>query len=163
MAARRTKSNTTKAVATTDDPFEPVELDPPNPAIARWQELADRAIVIPHDGDASKVLEFPRPEWSDETLDHVGCSAFNTAYRSERVRIAARGCSDARNVKGVITPAHVNVIAEQWESGTKKVYLGIARFEGNRWIEQMVGLYRAEALELAEALRAAVDLLGGEA
>lgn len=39
--------------------LQPVELDPPDPALVRWQELADRDWMICHDGDASKVLEFP--------------------------------------------------------------------------------------------------------
>lgn len=100
--------------------MEVVDLDPPNPAIVRWQELADRVLPIQHDGDATKLLDFPRPEWSDEDADFVGDSAFNVAYRSERVSVAAKGCSSARNVAGLMTPAHVNVIAELWSSGTKR-------------------------------------------
>ncbi|CAJ1495120.1 hypothetical protein [[Mycobacterium] burgundiense] len=141
--------------------LQPVELDPPDPALVRWQELADRDWMICHDGDASKVLEFPRPEWAVEDSDHIGKSPFGTAYRSERAVVTARGCADARNKDGLMSPAHVNVLAELWESGTRKVYLGIARFENEKWSETMLGLYPSEALELAEVLRAAVDLLGG--
>ena len=140
---------------------KPVELDSPDPALARWQELADQAIVVPHHDDASKVVGFPRPEWADPDMDHVGSSDGTSAYRSERVRIAARGCLDSRNVDGVITPAHVNVVAELWGGGTRKIYLGFARYEDARWSEPMIGLYLDEALQVADALRAAVDLFGG--
>ncbi|OBB18547.1 hypothetical protein A5761_08670 [Mycolicibacterium setense] len=140
---------------------EPVNLDPPAPELARWQELADQPIVIPHGGDASKVLNFPRPDWADPDMDYVGSSVGTSAYRSEPVRIAARGCLDSRNVDGVITPAHVNVAAELWGGGTRKIHLDLARFEGKGWSEPMIGLYLDEALQLADALRAAVDLFGG--
>lgn len=140
---------------------EPVNLDSPAPALQRWRELADRSIVVPHDGDASKVLAFPRPEWADPDEDHVGTSYGTSAYRSERVRIAARGCVSSRNVDGITTFAHVNVLAELWGGGTRKVYLGFARYEDKGWSEPMIGLYLDEALQVADALRAAVDLFGG--
>lgn len=162
MTTTRTKRNADKVTeAPAPAELEPVDLDGPDPAITRWQDLADRQIHIYHEGDASKVLEFPRPSWACEDEDHIGGSPFNSAYRSERASVAARGCSAARNVKGLMTPAHVNVLAELWESGTKKVYLGIARYEDHDWDEMMIGLYPAEALELAEVLQAAVNLLGG--
>ncbi|MGE0219660.1 hypothetical protein [Mycolicibacterium sp.] len=53
----------------------PVELDPPappDPAIARWQELAERDIIINHGGDAETVMPFPRPAWADPDCDMIG-------------------------------------------------------------------------------------------
>lgn len=167
MTARRTKSNITKAVATVDDPFEPIDLDPPSPALARWEALNHDAEIY-HDGDASKVIPVPRPVWSDPDQDVVGDRANTTSYRSSVARVissAERGVDlddsldQARVCVQVKMSAAVDCIRYA-------VQLTLSRANGpdrdKPWTNSTMTLTISEVEELIDVLSAAVELTGGE-
>lgn len=138
----------------------PVELDPPNPAIARWQELADRDITVVHDDDAEKVIGFPRPAWADPDEDDIGTSAPASFYRSSYVSVASM-TSGGENVGGELYPAHVKVSARIHGDADLLIGILVNRFISGEWREFGTSLPPAAAVELAEVLLAAVDLVGG--
>lgn len=161
MATRKPNRNT-DVIDTTPAELEPVDLDPPNPAIARWQELAERDIDIVHDGDAEKVMPFPRPAWASAHEDEVGRTLGGSFYVSEAAYVPMRhrlGVNDDE----VWEPAAIRIRARQ--CGTGEHYIGFAArqvVDGKMKETFSVGLNPAEALELADVLRAAVDLLGDQ-
>ncbi len=165
MATPRAKRNITKAVATTDEvsPAElaPVELDGPDPAIARWQALADIDHVVEHEGDASKVAPFPRPAWADPKRDMVGTSFCRTRYRSALVEVVtgfAHGLEDGT----CLEPATARIQAVHFADGTQVVHFSVRSWKDDDWRVGGVNLSRVEATGIAEALLAAVDLIGSE-
>lgn len=150
--------------------IEPVNLDPPDPALARWQELADLTIVITHDGDAEKVMPFPRPAWADPDEDSIGNTMGGSFYRSTPVDVATPTAGGYKADNGALVPAHFTVSTRIHGNGMALVGLRISRYvvsnneakDGeSRWIEWSASMPPATALELADVLRAAVDLLGG--
>jgi len=148
---------------TDDADLEPVDLDPPAPEIARWQELVDRETVIYHGGDAEKVIPFRRPAWASPDGDIIGSWLDTTYYTSELAPIPleyARGLADEEMLK----PAVLLVRAKLCGDGRPIVGLGLERFDGKskKWISELgQGLTLAEAEALADVLRAAVALHGG--
>lgn len=144
--------------------LEPVELDPPAPEIIRWQELVDRDVVIYHEGDAEKIIPFPRPAWADPDEDIIGAYLDTSYYTSEYAFIAlehARGETDDDEFR----PAVLLVRAKLCGDGKPIVGLNLKKIsdrDKKSWTSELgQGLTPAEALELADVLRAAVDLLGG--
>lgn len=144
---------------------EPVNLDPPDPALARWLELADRDILIYHGGDAEKVIPFPRPAWADPGEDSIS----STCYRSTPVDVATPTAGGEKFNNGVIRPAHFTVSTRIHGDGQILVSLRINRYVSGsdtksgeaQWIDWSASMPPESALELADVLRAAVDLLGG--
>lgn len=161
MAAPKKKINTDAV------DLEPIDLDPPNPAIARWEELADWDGIIHHDGDAEKMLPFPRPAWADPDEDEFGQSLHSTNYSSRPVRVSARYAPGNLIDDNSWAPAAALVSAELAGDGIAKVLLTVSNMKGGSvknggvWLGQAIGLTVDEALELADVLRAAVDLIGG--
>lgn len=139
----------------------PVQLDPPDPAITRWQELADRDIVVEHDSDAEKVIPFPRPAWADPEEDIIGNRLSSSYYTSAWVRIPM-SYRDGEVYGDFFEPATMQVRAKQCGDGEKIIGISarqIAKGEWHWW--HGIGMTTAEATALAEALLAAVDLIGG--
>lgn len=140
----------------------PVELDGPDPALARWEELAYRDVGIIHDGDASKVLPFPRPAWADPDEDLVSGCPLLSLYRALPVRVpVSRHRGDDRN--GIMTTpaAYVQPVI----NGDKRasVRLSLSLYENGKWDNGNYLAFRiAEARDLIGALQAAVDLIGGD-
>ncbi|OBJ97574.1 hypothetical protein [Mycolicibacterium conceptionense] len=141
--------------------LEPVELDPSDPAIARWEELADWDGIIYHDGDAEAMLPFPRPAWADVDEDDFGQSYISTCYSSRPARVAIKQAPGNRISANQWAPAAALVSAELYGTGITKVALTLTNIREGKWFSIALGLSPAEALELADVLKAAVDLLGG--
>lgn len=136
----------------------PVELDPPDPTVARWQELTAKPFEVEHDGDASEVMPQPRPAWSDPNLDHVGASWRQSNYASAPAVVYASHATGLVE-DGLWIPARISTIAKLYGNGETGISVGIKSFlAGN---SAVVGLTVAETLELIDVLRAAVDLIGG--
>ncbi|MGE2835464.1 hypothetical protein [Mycobacterium sp. SMC-4] len=164
MAARSKKINT-------DDTFDgavevsadqqPVNLDPPNPAIARWQELAERDTDIYHGGDAEKMMPFPRPAWADPDWDDVATTWQAACYRGAPVYVASFSGSGEDDGE-IVRPACVRVIPRIHGCGSKLVGINIRRFVGGKWHEWGTSIQPEGALELADVLRAAVEVMGDE-
>ncbi|MEX7470589.1 hypothetical protein AB4Z39_12865 [Mycobacterium adipatum] len=165
MTARRTKSNTTKAVATTDDPFEPINLDPPNPAITRWEALAERDVYVHHDGDAEKMLGHvhPRPAWADPEQDTTGRSHLSTSYGSLPVRVVASH-NWGKDHGDWWEPAVVWVSAKFYGNRHETVQLTFSQIDDSdgRWQNVAMSFQPDEARYLVEVLQAAIDLFGGD-
>ncbi|WP_373138292.1 hypothetical protein [Mycobacterium marinum] len=142
----------------------PVDLDPPNRAIARWKELADRDIFIRHEGDAEKVIPWPRPTWADPDCDIIGPSLNLSYYSSDWAHIPTSYRTGGQyNDDELLIPASLRVRAKI--SGTGRAVIGFAASKtvAGKWrFEEGVGLTPAEATEFAHAILAAVDLIGGE-
>lgn len=142
-----------------------VNLDPEPelpPAVARWNELVGRAIVINHDGDASKIIPFPRPPWSDDHLDVIGRNLSQSFYNSDYARIPL-AYSSGLVMDEYSTPASMNIRGRMGGDGIP--FIGLSKHsvvDGNWQRSEGVALTPAEATELAHALLAAVDLIGGE-
>lgn len=152
------------AVEVPVDELEPVELDPPAPEIARWQELADRGIdktQIYHAGDASAVMPIPRPPWADEDSDLVGRSLLISAYKSRSVSIPIHK-SAGKNKDGFWYSACVHVSAKLFAYDSEPVIPITLSSVGaaGTWETKTENLTLEAARELADVLRAAVDLIG---
>lgn len=139
----------------------PVQLDPPDPAITRWQELADRGVIIDHSGDAEKVIPFPRPAWADPDEDIIGNRLSSSYYTSEWARIPI-SYRDGEVTGDFFEPATMRVRAKMCGDGEKIIGISARQFAKGEWHWwHGVGMKPAEATELANALLAAVDLIGG--
>lgn len=142
-----------------DNPFEPVTLDPPAPEIVRWQELAARDTEIYHGGDAEKIIPFPRPAWADPDRDVIGDSWQQSCYRSARVEIptmSGGGAHDGEHFE----PAVFAVGAKIHGGGYPLIGIQIRRYIQKEWHEWGSSIPPKAALELAEAIKAAVALFG---
>lgn len=167
MTTTRTKCNADKVTeAPAPAELDVQELDPPDPAIARWQELADRDVDIYHDGDASKVIAEPRPAWSDPAEDLIGSAVSSFAYASSPVRIVNKlgyGVGDEESLK----PARVYIRAVFAPQNALRqgVQIGLSRATGKTkdkpWINSEMILTTDEVSDLVDALTAALDLFGG--
>lgn len=166
MAARTKKSNT-DAAAPTD--LTPVELDPPNPAIVRWETLAERPIDVFHDGDAEKILgdAHPRPAWADPDQDQTGRSHLSTAYASVPVRVVAShnfGVDDGDRWE----PASAWISAKLYGNSHESISITFSQVKDldggrtRRWQNVAMSFQPHEARELIDVLQAALDLFGGD-
>lgn len=144
----------------------PVELDPPDPAITRWQELSGGDTAVPIDElTAEAIIPFPRPRWADPDFDLVpeGTSTWagNCAYRATKARIPTfldLGMVDDYGYQ----PATVQVIPCQIGTGQLGINIGFRKAANGGWAVNSVLLTPTAALQVADVLRAAVDLIGGE-
>lgn len=146
-----------------DTGAEPVDLDPPAPAIANWNALTGE-VDIEHGGDASKVVTFPRPAWSDPSEDFIGNTLQNAGYASAVARVAAsleKGCDDGDTLE----PARVGVQtvkamgADVIQYGVEITFSrAIGKDEDKPWVNSMMTLTIEETMELVHVLRAAVAL-----
>ncbi|WP_285034581.1 hypothetical protein [Mycolicibacterium sp. lyk4-40-TYG-92] len=138
---------------------EPVELDPPDPALTRWQQLAARDIEVEHDGDAEKIVPFPRPAWADPDYDRIAGTTTGCWYQSTPVRVASHTgggtCDD-----GIFEPAHFKISARVHGNGNRLIGFTMIRRQGGQWEEAGMSMTPADAQELADVLRAAVDIFG---
>lgn len=169
MTARRATSKKT----VTTDPFDgavevspedlvPQELDPPDPALSRWVALAEWDGIVHHGGDASMMLPFPRPAWSDPDADRLWQSYASSCYGSQPVVVAVKSSPGNVIDDDRWAPGAALVSVRLYGTGITEVHLTLSNIhKGTRWRSQALGLSPAEALELADVLRAAVDLLGG--
>jgi hypothetical protein len=142
--------------------LDPVELDPPSPEIVRWRQLAERETIIYHDGDATNIIPFPRPAWADPDCDIVSDRLDRCYYTTEFARIPVSTRAGAVDADAFM-PAHFDVRAKLGGDGHPIVGMGLRwRNSKGEWCyEFSLGVTPAEALEFADVLRAAVDLLGG--
>lgn len=143
----------------------PVNLDPPNPAIARWEALAERPFEIRHDGDASLILgdQHPRPEWSDPDFDIVGRSHLSSGYKSQPVRVRASHAFGVNHDDEVWQPACAFVHATLWGNSHESITVTLSRIgDGGKWNNTAMSFQPHEAQELIEVLQAALALLGRE-
>lgn len=147
-----------------DDPFEPVELDPPNPALAHWEALADQNVVVHHDGDAETMLGkvHPRPKWSDPDHDQTGRSHLSSAYASAPVQVVASH-NFGLNHGDSWEPARAYVSAKFYGNSHESVQVTFSQVvDSGKWQNVAMSFQPNEALELADVLRAAVALFGGD-
>lgn len=142
--------------------LEPIDLDPPDPALARWEELSDWDGIVHHYGDAEKVIPFPRPAWSDPDEDDFGQSHRSTCYGSRPARVAIHQGPGNYINGSQWAPAAALVSARLWGDGLTNVNLTLTNIDAGKWRSTALRLTASEALELADVLRAAVDLIGGE-
>ena len=154
------KMKTVDDTEVVDLDLPPVELDPPDPAITRWQELG-RDYPIVHEGNAELVMPFPRPAWADPDRDHIGECALACGYKSKVVKIAA-GRSSGTADKDRLHPANVQVWAAVDFNGVHGIGVVTQARYTDGWRTTQMAMTVAEALELADVLRAAVDMLGGD-
>lgn len=147
--------------------MEPVELDPPDPAIARWEELSLRKSYVCHGGDAEKILGsvHPRPAWADPDHDQTGRSHLSTSYGSAPVRVISSHNFGADH-NGTWQPACAFVSAQFYGNSHESVKVTFSQVvdgkgDKSQWQNIAMSFQPHEALELAEVLRAAVDLFGG--
>lgn len=138
----------------------PVELDPPDPTLARWEELLDRDRMIYHDGDAEKIMPFPRPAWSDPDQDLITNSGLTSLYRAEPIPVTASR-HDGRNDGKIFTPASVFVQPVLGGSGNKAVRLSFSKWSGSSGWDNApyMALTIPEVANLIDVLSAAVDLI----
>lgn len=144
-----------------------IDLDPKPeiaPEIVRWQELADRDITVYHDGDIEKYMPFPRPAWAHKGYDHAGYSILNSAYMSTVAHIPLSQ-SPGVDHGDMWEPAYVSVRALVWGNGVHKItvhkYLPAGKNDEKPAIAISFSVTPAEAVDLAQAILAAVDLIGG--
>ena len=141
----------------------PVELDPPDPALVRWRELTHRYHGIDHFGDVEKVIKLPRPAWAPPNNDFIGTSPANSYYRSNWVHVASRR-SRGRDLDGeTLVPASVCVRTKIDGDGIPTIGVATRKYADNDPLPDIaeISLYPSEAADLINALRAAVDLIGG--
>ncbi|MDX1890125.1 hypothetical protein [Mycolicibacterium sp. 050158] len=160
MTARKPKSNT--AVVASSAELAPVELDPPSPAVTRWIELTEKDVVVDHGGDASKVIPMPRPAWSEPYRDVIGRSWATSYYCSEFANIAIRQGTFGENDGESLNPAKIQVRAKLCGDSSKWVGLTLRAMNDDEWHTAGLGIRPQEAVELANALLAAVAILDGE-
>lgn len=142
--------------------LEPVELDPPDPDLTRWQELLDRNTGIYHDGDIEKIMPFPRPAWSDPDEDLFATSLPCCLYRAEPVKVNATRHSGHRGVDEWI-PAGVYVQPAIGGTDVPVVRISFSEKTDKGWNNlPYMALTITEATDLIDVLRAALNLLGGE-
>ncbi|WP_230865193.1 hypothetical protein [Mycobacterium canetti] len=143
---------------------ELVDLDPPAPlpaALARWQELAKRDLIVDHDDDATKVMPVPRPAWADPDEDHIDNSQGGSYYRSSWVNVASLS-SGGKNLNGVLYPANCSVSAKlHGNNSAPLIGLVIRRVINGKWHEHNMSLPLQAAVDLAHVLLTAVDMVGG--
>ncbi|WP_422745173.1 hypothetical protein ACN27E_23565 [Mycobacterium sp. WMMD1722] len=166
MAARTKKSNTTPVDPNPVD-LEPVDLDPRPPHLEAWDRLCEKAGgngTIYHGGDASVVMSIPRPIWADPDEDLVGRSMLVTSYKSSSAYVTfshQTGKSDGEKWYS----AGMYISAKMFDDG--EPLIGISYSDADmitgEWNKPVTAnMTPAEALELAEVLRAAVALFGGD-
>lgn len=159
MAARTKKINTAEAPTN----LEPVELDDPNPALALWQELADRDWDAFHGGDIEKIMPFPRPAWSEPDEDLFASSIPCCLYRAYPVKVPATRHGGNANDDEVWTSAGMYVQPAIGGTDVPVVRVSFSEYKGPGWNNKpYMALTVAEARYLIDVLNAAVSLLGGD-
>lgn len=142
--------------------LEPVNLDPPDPALARWEELLDRSPVVFHDGDIEKIMPFPRPAWSDPDEDLFASSLPCCLYRAVPVKVPATRHSGDGKHPTVWESAGVYVQPAIGGTDVPVVRISFSDKTDKGWNNSpYMALTVTEATYLIDALRAAVDLFGG--
>jgi hypothetical protein len=145
------------------DYCRPVDLDDaPDPALAVWEALTELPDFIEHDGDASKVIPFPRPAWSDPDEDVVGVLLGETWYRSKPAKVLTthmRGHADPDCA--ILYPAYARVSLRQF--GTRPVPVVTVTFNDQRQSgpgpgARALDFAPADARLLAHVLLAAAEL-----
>ncbi|MET4432393.1 hypothetical protein [Mycolicibacterium sp. 624] len=153
------------AVVTETVDLEPVDLDPRAPELDAWDRLCEKANgdgTLYHGGDASSIMTIPRPIWADPDEDKVGRSMLVTSYKSTAAYVTfshQTGKSDAENWYS----AGMYVSAKMFDDGEPLIGLSYsdADITSGEWKKPTTAnLTPAEALELADVLRAAVALFG---
>jgi hypothetical protein len=132
-----------------------------SPELRRWMELADVNSLVVHNGDASKVIAVPRPQWSDAEYDHIASSADLTQYRSAPAIVALSrmaGLDDG----GWWEPAAAEVSAKLYGSTLTGVGMTVRKRIAGHWESLGFSLTVDEAYELASVLLAAADLAVSE-
>ncbi len=151
--------------------LEPVNLDPPDPVLTRWQNLVDRETDICHDGDVSRVIPSPRPPWSEPEEDIVGRHG-GSCYMSAPAAVAATmdaarlaDDGDTLQTARVVIRAFMGHMFEQDLYGLElKLVRPISGKENSEkpWRHTAVSLTIPEVRELVDILQAAIDLIGDE-
>ena len=143
---------------------EPVNLDPADQALDRWERLSYRESEVRHDGNAEKILGsiHPRPAWADPEYDTTGRSHLSTSYGSAPVRVVSSHNFGADH-GDVWQPACAFVSAQFYGNSHESVKVTFSQVvDGDggksKWQNIAMSFQPHEALELAEVLRAAVDL-----
>ena len=166
--------STRKAATAAEAPaeLEPVELDPPDPTLVRWREFADRVVDIVHDGDASKVINTPRPAWSDPDEDVVDVVLGGSIYMSKPAKVALRLERGVEADDGdTLKPARMAVRAFAGRMCDKdlpgievkfvRAIKGKTDDDHKPWMHTRTILMVSEARELVDVLLAAIELVGG--
>lgn len=140
---------------------QPVDLDTPAPAVQRWQELVEREITVYHEGDAAKVIPFPRPAWADPDCDIIGSRLDTCYYASDWVEVPLSWTNGDHDVE-LLEWATMRVRAKVSGDGRPSIGLTERYHTKDGWqTGGGAGLAVTEATELAQALLAAVELIGG--
>ncbi|KRD07794.1 hypothetical protein ASE48_10175 [Mycobacterium sp. Root265] len=164
MSTPRAKRNT-NTVDTTNavSPAElaPVELDPPDPVIARWQGLADIDLLINHDDDAEKVIPLPRPAWADPLCDVVGHSVCSSSYNTDYAAIPLTYMGGESHEDSVL-PSRLSVRGRLIGCGWLGVGMTVTRYDDGEWREAGCTMTLSEARDLIEVLSTAVEMIGAD-
>jgi hypothetical protein len=144
--------------------YDVIDLDGPDPALTAWQELSACPDYIDHQGDASKMIPFPRPAWSDPDEDNIGDTLGACFYRSKRAKVTTSynwGHSDG----SVFYPAYASVSVRHFGTlATPLVTLTLVdqRKTGVGPGARGLDLHPSTARELAAVLLAAAALAESE-
>lgn len=143
---------------------EVVDLDDPDPAaVRRWNQLAEdsESAYLHHGGDAEKIIPFPRPSWCDPDEDFIGDGLAGCGYQSAITRIPVAN-SKGEDDGTYCRRATVDVSAGIFGVGNPAVFMNVRKkTDAGRWTAVGPTLNAAEARQLAQALLAAADLIGG--
>ncbi len=168
MAAPKKKINSALASSEPAVDLEPVDLDPRAPELDAWERLCEKANgdgTLYHGGDASTIMTIPRPIWADPDKDAVGRSMLVTCYKSTAAYVTfshQTGKADG----DYWYSAGMYVSAKCFDDGEPLIGISYsdADMTSGEWNKPTTAnLTPAEALELADVLRAAVALFGVEA
>lgn len=172
MTAQPKKSNNTvgEGIEIVAGDVEPINLDPPDPKLARWQELAERDVDIYHDGDASLVINAPRPAWSDPGEDYISTAGTASVYMSAPALVPLSLDRALKTDDGdTLQPARLAVRAMMGTSADQVLHAieiklvrpaKDAQKSDKPWMHTPVSLTIREARELVDTLIAATDLIG---
>jgi len=148
------------------DRCQPVDLDALDysTAEARFAALVNEREIL-HDGDAEKVMPFPRPSWSDPEYDSIGHSVETSYYASPPVWTNAAQLPGRNNIDdGILTPASARTAITRYGDGLTVVSVGMRKWytgdaeTGPRWAGVVFDFTPTEAVHLAHALLAAAEL-----
>ncbi|KRD04959.1 hypothetical protein ASE48_20170 [Mycobacterium sp. Root265] len=139
----------------------PVELDPPDPVLARWEELSGRDIAIDHGGDAEKIIPIPRPAWADPDCDEIGKSVGWTTFNSTTAHVPANRMG-GEAIGECLLPCGFRVRGRLIGDGWAGVGITMTRYLDEKWNSLGITLTLDEARDFANVILAAVDMVGGE-
>lgn len=163
MTTTRTKRNAEKITeAPAPAELEVQELDPPDPAIMRWQELVAPSRRIEHEGNAENIIPFPRPAWAHPDFDETDKGGLSwTSYNSDTafVRASRMGGEPLDGV--AFLPSGLNVRARCFGDGWAGVGISMFRYLKDQWVSLGCTLTLDEARQLIETLTAATNMIEG--